>query len=106
MKYKQSRVQAKRLSVISSIRPRDTQYCNNQWRRTVLVCACVYTACHLHLDPDETWKRELMNWCNAYTAYTREYNQWLCIKVTRGKYLLHNYIQTLYYVAVPGGGAD
>jgi len=22
-----------------------------------------------------------MNWCNAYTAYTKEYNQWLCMKV-------------------------
>ena len=44
------------------------------------VCVCVL-ACRLHLDRDETWKQELMNWCNAYTAYTKEYNQWLCMKV-------------------------
>jgi len=24
-----------------------------------------------------------MDWCNAYTAYKKEYNQWLCMKVGR-----------------------
>jgi len=42
-------------------------------------------ACRLHLDRDETWKQELMNWCNAYTAYTKEYNRWLCMKVGTGE---------------------
>ena len=60
----------------------------------VCVYVCVFVACRLRLDRDETWKQELMNWCNAYTAYVKEYNQWQCMKVGVVHVYTHGFILT------------
>jgi len=40
------------------------------------------TACELHSDKEATWRQEFAKWCAAFYAFKREYNHWLCLKVT------------------------
>lgn len=36
--------------------------------------------CRLSASKEETWRQEFAKWCNAFSAYTQEYNHWVCLK--------------------------
>lgn len=36
--------------------------------------------CRLNASKEETWRVEFAKWCNAFSAYTQEYNHWVCLK--------------------------
>lgn len=33
-----------------------------------------------HDDPECLWQEEFRNWCNAFSSYKEEFNNWLCVK--------------------------
>jgi len=47
----------------------------------------ITTACELHSDKEATWRHEFAQWCSAFYAFKREYNHWLCLKVSNHQWL-------------------
>lgn len=59
---------------------------------TYFICKLLTSASSFTSDFQTTFLQEFRNWCDAFTKYKKDYDQWTCLKVSHSQCTVFDFL--------------